>query len=575
MKTRGILGISEEHDAGIALIDRGRFVFAANEERYSRVKFQIGTPTRALARLGEFLTRQKRLFPQEVAVASTFHVESDMGDWFSLNWPYSLLDGILSQTKLERWLWGTPVGAKLLQFLGSFQQLARKRKLVKLLKAQGIASSKISFIDHHLAHAASVYYSAPWKNCLVITQDASGDGWGSRVFVGRGGKLTPVHAVPFFHSPGYYYAYVTQILGFKLGREGKVTGLAASGDPTWTLPIFLKEMSYDGSKGYLNHGLFREAEIKRLKQLLTGASREDIAAGVQRHLELMLTVYVRDMLKLYAPKLPTKLAVAGGVFANVRLNQKIAALPEVESLWIYPHMGDGGLAAGAALALLGRRGLLPQKLPHVYLGDQPDEAQIAAALVRYQDKISVAEPADLAGTVAKLLSSGKVVAVVRGAMEYGPRALGHRTLLYQATDPTVNDWLNKRLKRSEFMPFAPILLASDLPRYFTDWEKVLPSLPYMTVTVNCNRRCKKEAPAIVHVDGTARPQIVKREIEPFMYEILIAYRKLTGKRILINTSFNIHEEPIVRTSEDALKTFLDGHIDVLILGKRMITLKLK
>ena len=152
-------------------------------------------------------------------------------------------------------------------------------------------------------------------------------------------------------------------------------------------------------------------------------------------------------------------------------------------------------------------------------------------------------------------------------MEYGPRALGNRSLLYQATDPTVNSWLNKRLKRNEFMPFAPILKKEHLKKYFLGYKKVLGCLRYMTVTLECTAACKKEAPAIVHVDNTARPQIVEKKINPFMYELLTEYRRYTKKNILINTSYNIHEEPIVQSPMQAIKTFLDGSIDALVLDK--------
>lgn len=569
-----VLGISTEHDAGVVLLEKGRLTWAANEERYSRRKFQTGTPKSALAKLAQELKTKNKTLPQNIAVASIYHVDTNLGDIFALPPFFEFLEKVMSITSLDRLFWGTCLGAAILKVLAPAQQGKRRSHLGKILASHGVRHPHFTFVDHHYCHAAGAYYTSGWSDCVVITQDASGDGLCSKVFLGENGKLRQLYAVPFYHSPGYYYAYVTQILGFKLGREGKVTGLAASGNSTRTLPILLKEMTYrEDLYSYRNHGLFRKAEIRRLTRKLSGFSREDVAAGAQKHLELMVVSYIRDMLRQFAPKLPAKLAVAGGVFANVRLNQKIAALPEVSSLWIYPHMGDGGLAAGAALAVAAQSGLKPRKLPHAYLGDAPSQEEIEETLKQFAYKLRVKRPTDLVGEIAKLLAKGKVVAVVRGPMEYGPRALGHRSLLYQATDPTVNDWLNQRLRRSEFMPFAPILLESDLPRYFTDWKKVRPSLPYMTVTVDCNRRCKKEAPAIVHVDGTARPQIIRREVEPFMHAVLAAYRKATGRRILINTSYNIHEEPIVRTATDAIKTFLDGHLDALVIEDYLITLK--
>lgn len=600
-----VLGISAEHDGGVALLENGRLTWAANEERYSRVKFQTGWPELALARLDEELNNRGINWPEMIAVASKFHIENNLGHWQEMSPQYEILERIFSVTRLDRLLWGSEWGARTLSYLGRLQQMARQRQISDILARFGQKKPQVIFVDHHAAHAAGAYYSSGWEKCLVITQDASGDGYCSKVFVGEAGKLTQVHAVPFFHSPGHYYEYVTMMFGFKLGREGKVTGLAAYGDPDKTFPVFWRECSYNRWRNsYINHALYRKAELRRLQRLLQGFTREDIAAGVQKHLEVIMTSYITDLISRFGGAKKVRLAVAGGVFANVRLNQKVAQLPGVASLWIYPHMGDGGLAAGAAWWVAGQSSdIKSEKMSNVYLGDDApgsgpamrvshDSLQFdremkstspyqiyRSEVETHHEKPSRMSPKQeiitkynyLAYRVAKLLSRGKVVAIVQGAMEYGPRALGHRSLLVAATDKTVNDWLNRRLKRSEFMPFAPILKKEDVARYFTGWRKAAPSLPFMTVTVDCNDRCKKEAPAIVHVDGTARPQLVDKKITPFIYEILTEYRKLTGLRILINTSYNIHEQPIVRTAEEAMQTFRDGNIDALVINDRLIS----
>jgi len=569
-----VLGISEEHDAGIALVENGKILLASNEERYTRKKVQRGFPKNALDWCINRIIKMGIGFPERIVIASKFHVSSNLGDWQNMDWKFELLENFFSCTHLDRFLWGSKLGPKLLIFLGNIQQLVRKKRIGDELKKRGLNFSELMFIDHHTCHGSSAYFASGWNECLVITQDASGDGICSKVFFCRNGKLEEKHSVPFFHSPGHYYEYVTFMLGFKIGREGKVTGLAARGDPSATFPIFMKELNYDkNSQRYINHGLYRKAEINKLRKKLKNFSVEDIAAGVQKHLEVIMINYIRDMIRKYASKFPVKLALAGGVFANVRLNQKIAALPEVKSLFIFPHMGDGGLAAGAALSLFCDKGLKPTPLSNVYFGDDLNAEEIELVLNKYKRKFSVTKPRGLAESVAKLLANDKVVAIVRGRMEYGPRALGHRSLLYKSFDPTVNIWLNRRLRRSEFMPFAPIIRREDLPLYFSNWEKVLPSLPFMTVALNCNERCKKEAPAIVHVDGTARPQVLEKGVENFVYDILSSYFKLTKLRILINTSFNMHEQPIVRNAQDAVLTFLEGHIDYLVLEDRLITLK--
>ncbi len=569
-----VLGFSEEHDSGVALVRGNSVVWAANEERYSRIKFHRGVPRMSLEEALSWCRNKGYELPSRVAVASIFHVSEGLGDWTHLAPRYELAERIFSFTRMDRFLWGSSLGPSLLKVLAPVQGIERRTRIRSLLSSCGLVPREVTFVDHHTAHAAGAYYTSGFDNCMIITQDASGDGYCSKVFTGRNGQIQEVHAVPFFHSPGHYYEYVTLLFGFKIGREGKVTGLAARGNPDKTYPIFLSQMSYDpASSLYINHGLYRKAEMRRLAGLLKGFSREDIAAGVQKHLEMMMTQYVADMIRTHWENTPVRLVVTGGVFANVKLNQRIVALPSVASLFVYPHMGDGGLAAGAALYTEGQREKIhPKKITHVYLGDKPTD-DVLSTISPFGNRLSWNKPANLPERVAAYLAQGKVVAIVRGNMEYGPRALGHRTLLSQATDPTVNDWLNKRLKRSEFMPFAPIIRAEDADRYFENWKKALPSLPFMTVTVNCNRRCKKEAPAVVHVDGSARPQFVYKDTEPFIYGVLSEYRKLTGLRVLINTSFNIHEQPIVRTALEAIQTFLEGHIDVLVVEDFVIVPK--
>lgn len=565
-----ILGISEEHDAGIAYLEEGKLVWAANEERYTRKKFQRGIPIQALTTLKQELLRQQKPLPHTVVIGSRFHVSEGLGEWLHLDPTYDLLERIVSMLKLDKYIFGTWLGPAIINSLGSMNLAERERKIRRAFAELHWPVKTLRFYDHHLSHAFGAYIFGKKNPCVVVTQDASGDGLCSTAWIGKNGVLHSITTRPFFHSPGHYYEYVTLLFGFKIGREGKVTGLAAQGDPTYTFPIFLKEFSYDTQKKiYRNHGKYRRAEMQRLKILLSPFCREDIAAGIQKHLEYIMTCYIKDLIEISHLPTPVDVVVSGGVFANVKLNQVIGQLKEVKSLAVYPHMGDGGLAAGAAFLYGSSKNIPVMMADDVYLGDVPEE--LATVQKKYRKSLIFTKPMSLARETAHLLSKGKVVAVVRGRMEYGPRALGHRSLLSQATDPSVNDWLNKRLKRSEFMPFAPILKAQYLKKYFTNWEKVEACLPYMTVTVNCTDLCKREAPAIVHVDGTARPQVVTKISEPFIFDVLGEYEKKTKLRILINTSYNIHEQPIVRTSEEALKTFEEGNIDALVLNDWLVT----
>jgi carbamoyltransferase len=222
---------------------------------------------------------------------------------------------------------------------------------------------------------------------------------------------------------------------------------------------------------------------------------------------------------------------------------------------------------GAALALWARRAphATPTRWHHAFLGPSWTAPEIEGLLGKTSG-VRWRRARDPEREIARLLAEGKVVARCAGRMEYGPRALGNRSILAQATDPTVNDWLNKRLRRTEFMPFAPILLAEDAPHYLKDFDaRSAYAAEFMTITYDVTERCRREAPAVVHVDGTARPQLVTQSSNPPVRRILEHYKALTGLAVLINTSFNIHEEPIVCSPQDALRAFRDGRLDALAL----------
>ena len=261
--------------------------------------------------------------------------------------------------------------------------------------------------------------------------------------------------------------------------------------------------------------------------------------------------------------------LAGGVGANVKLNQRIAELGGAGRVFVHPAMGDGGTGVGATLAVLLARGeAASREWETCFLGRDYAEDELAAAL--RQAGLDAARPADWPAEVAALLAGGKVVARFGGAMEYGPRALGNRSVLCAATDPAVNDRLNERLGRTEFMPFAPATLAEHAAERYRLVDRLELTARFMTVTVPCTDLFRRESPAAVHVDGTARPQLVRREDNPGLHAILEAYRLRTGIPTLINTPFNMHEEPIVCTPEDAIRAFREGRLDALSMGPFLV-----
>lgn len=264
-------------------------------------------------------------------------------------------------------------------------------------------------------------------------------------------------------------------------------------------------------------------------------------------------------------------ALSGGVFANVKLNQRVAALSEVDSIWVFPDMGDGGLSVGAAyLSIRDRSGseLRSKKLSNVYLGPEFDDSVIIAAAKG--GGLKVEKSADIALDTAKLLADNIIVGWFQGRMEYGPRALGHRSILIHPGDRSMNDKINKRLKRTEFMPFAPSCLYEYADELFVNWNKSRHSSEFMTVTYDVNPDWIEKLAAVVHIDNTARPQVVKKENEPLYWQVIYEFQKITGLPAISNTSFNIHEEPIVCTPDDAVRSFLQGAVDVLVMGDYVV-----
>jgi len=569
---RIVLGVHAGHDAGAAVVRDGRLVACVNEERLNRKKLFWGWPQRSIPEV----LRLAGVAPADVdlvAVAGTSGSAKEFGEkgYHDLGLARGMVS-TLSKGPIAGVLLGQESGVALVRSLMRVRHAVTKRAMRRRLRALGIRA-ETAFVDHHRCHSASAYYTSGWESCLAISLDGSGDGYCSRIYLCLAGQMELLHSVPSYHSPGYYYNYVTHLLGFTpLRHEGKITGLAAYGNAERLLPLFRTRLGYDAAKGsFVNRGRWMTAECDYLRARLADQPREDVAAAVQRNTEDVVAAYVRDAVGRTGAR---RLALSGGVFSNVRLNQVVWNRSEVEEIYVHPHMGDGGLAAGAALdcAWRERKGPYePVALEHAYLGPAYSDYEIERALTRYPE-LTVRRPADLAGEVARELQKGRVVARFDGGMEYGPRALGNRSVLCHARDPSINDWLNQRLNRTEFMPFAPVTIDGQAEEFFTRFDAAhCKAARYMTVTYGVTPRCVREAPAIVHVDRTARPQVVSRELNPGYHAIVEAYGRLTGSPILVNTSFNMHEEPIVNDPDVAIRSFLRGGLDLLVLGPFLVT----
>lgn len=527
-----ILGIHDGHDAGAALIE-GERLFAVNEERLNRVKKYRGFPELSVRKV------------MEMADAS-------------------------------------PEDVEIIAVAGIFRKQKRLQELEANLRAifGGDFKRKILFVEHHLAHSASAYYTSGWRDALVVSIDAAGDGLSSSIYVARDGEMVRIAQSTYIDSLGDFYASITELLGFKpMRHEGKVMSLAAYGRPKYNLSaiIELNGLTFDNHLGVigveatrklaelfdypLRHA--REIALQMKRGKLDGVLQKkaiEIAASAQKHLEKL----VEELgLELKGYDLPV--AYAGGVAQNVKANAVLRRVLGDDNLWVFPAMDDGGLAFGAAVFVKAQMERLdgkwrPFKLEHVYLGPAYGKDEVEGFLrsegVEYEE-------VDVPSFVADALEEGKLVGFFQGAMEFGPRALGNRSILVDPRDESVKERLNVALRRDVFQPFAPSMLWERAGDYLED----LNGTPneFMTMSYTASEEFRREAPAVLHVDGTTRPQAVRREVNPTYYGVIKAFERRSGLAAVLNTSFNMHGEPIVCSPADALKTFRNAGLDVLVV----------
>ncbi len=570
-----VLGVHTGHDAGAALVRDGKIVAAVNEERLTRKKLYWGWPTLAIPEVLRLAGVSARDV-DAVAVGGTSGSAKEFGEkgYRDLGFARETMSK-LSKGPVAGVLLGQQTGVSVVRTLMKLRHAVTKRAMKKQLLAADVAAP-IHYVDHHRAHNASAYHTSGWEDCLAVSLDGSGDGYCSRVYVCRNGRMELVNSIPSYHSPGYYYNYVTHMLGFTpLRHEGKITGLAAYGDPSACIDVFRSRLAYDSKKtSFVNKGRWMTAECDYLENALDGHSRDDIAAAVQKNTEDVVAGYIRDLAAQSGAK---RVVLSGGVFANVKVNQVLWERSEVDEIFVHPHMGDGGLAAGAALDHYFETNLdagVPyeaEAIDDAYLGASYSDDEIERTL-RTFDELDVQRPENFAHAVADKLVQRQVVARFDGGMEYGPRALGNRSVLCHTGDASINDWLNERLNRTEFMPFAPVTIDGRAEEYFKNFDaNRCRATRFMTCTYDVTDKCAKEAPATVHVDNTARPQVVRRQDNPGYHDIIEAFGEKTGTPVLVNTSFNMHEEPIVNDPDVAVRSFLRGGLDALAIGPFLVT----
>jgi carbamoyltransferase len=551
-----IVGMSAHfHDSACCVLAGGSLVAAAQEERFTRVKHDASLPRHA--------------FRWCLAKAGLTITDVDCIAWYE--------DPI---AKLDRQLWmGLPQVPPLApQFLFRLDAARPERELRELLGWEG----RIAFIPHHLAHAASAYDFSGWTDAAILTVDAVGEWTTTSYGRGAGADIDLFEEVRFPHSLGLYYSAITSYLGFDVNdAEYKVMGLAPYGRPRYVEQVRTLIEDLPGGQFRLNLRYFDFCGGARMfsEELCTLFDRgprepesafDDFACDVARSAQLVLEEILLAKARWLHQRVGSRrLCMAGGVALNCVANGRILRESSFEELFVQPAASDAGAALGAAtMAHRQLTGAAPPRLrlDHVFLGPEPSPDEIGALYRGSGAHVEVfPDDAALAEHVAGRLASGEVIGWCRGAMEFGPRALGNRSILADPRDPSVRDRINALVKKREaFRPFAPAVLAERAGDHF-DLDR---ATPFMIET--CQVRSPLGLPAITHVDGSARPQTVDARTNPGFEALLRAFERRTGCPILLNTSFNMRGEPIVCTAVEALLCFIRSDLDCLVLGNSVL-----
>jgi carbamoyltransferase len=563
-----ILGINcFKHDASASLLVDGVPVAAVEEERLSRVKHDGAFPGRAIRHC--------------LAAAG---IEAEQLDHVA----FYMLPGLVFRENLTYWPRHLLTGGGLsgLGFWGSQLWAGAKMRsipsMVRELLGHELGGATFHFVEHHPAHAAAGFFASGFESAALLTLDGVGER-----DTGTAGTYDPdgyriLRRMRFPHSPGFFYSAVTDYLGFRPDNdEYKVMGLASYGKPTH-LDLFRKLISVDPEgmlkvdTGYFTYQTgnrkryFGEALVRAL-----GPAREtdgeieqhhaDIAHSAQKALEEAVLQLARELREETGE---TRLVISGGVGLNCVMNGRLLREAGYREMYPMPAPHDAGTSLGAAwhvdrVVLGNRRPLF--EMPHLYLGPAFDEAAVEEEL--RGDKISFTRPDDLPATVASLLEQGKVVGWFQGGAEFGPRALGNRSIIADPRRTEMQDLVNACVKRrEEFRPFAPSVLEEKAGQWFTGCARS----PHMILVFDVPENLRDQLPAVTHVDGTARVHTVSSAANPLYHQLIGEFEKLTGVPVILNTSFNVKGEPIVTTPREAVRTFFGTGMDALAIGPFLV-----
>jgi len=551
------LNYSQMHDSSACLVRDGELLFAVAEERISRLKHDAGFPHHAIRACLEFA----KVAPSDLDEVcfgwpppGPFFLH-DLKCYATRRMPLTYLN-LLNSTRYFLSAWHQHGGAN--RFLRQF----------------GPTKARMRFVDHHFAHALSAYAYSGFDQAAVVVMDGRGAWEATSIWHGNSGRLDHVLTIPWPKSLGLFYAEFTQQLGFqKYSDEWKVMGLAPYGEPEVNLQEFIRpeDLPYwvnvrllGESASGLYAGMVERLGPQRAPESDITGHHKNIAYAVQDACELAVMSLARYAVQLTRCR---DLCLCGGVALNSKANGKIAASSVADRLFVQPAAGDDGVALGAALApYLDDRGRVPNSpMRRADFGPSFDDSAVEAALKTY--KLRYTRVSDPAKTAAALLAEGKILGWFQGRMEFGPRALGCRSILADPRDPEMNAKVNSAVKfREWWRPFAPSMLAEKAGDYL---ESATDS-PFMILTAQVRPEKRSLIPAVTHVDGSARPQTVEREIHPLYWRLIDEFGKITGVYVVMNTSFNLRGEAIVHTPTDALRTFFSSGMDALVIGSFLV-----
>ena len=563
-----VLGLTTLGDAAASLICDGQIVAAAEEERFSRVKHHSGFP---------YLAIQYCLDEAGITMADVAHVALYWKPWILRHKAMQAIKAATISTDMFR----ARVDRGVEQVSKSYLGMLRYPREIR--QHFGPSNFKFHYFEHHVCHAASAFYLSPFESAAVLTMDGTGEETTTMFSRGAGVNLKPLKRIKLPHSLGQFYSAVTNFIGFDMfaGDEWKLMGLAAYGEPIYKDFFSSRILSANGNGDFhlnirtLDHHLAKHYQFPDELIQELGPARQpdeqieqrhmDIAASAQKVLEDVVLKLLQNLHEQTGEK---NLCLAGGVAFNSVMNGRIMQESAFENFFIQPAAGDAGCSLGAAY-LVHHKVLKQPRAPemeHAYYGPGFSSEECAAVLKEAGLAFETLAEDELVSRVAKMIADGAIVGWFHGRMEFGPRALGRRSFLADPRRADMRELLNEKVKLREwFRPLAPSMLEEASPKIFGIDHRD----PFMVTVISVREEMRDAIPAVVHVDGTARPQTVSRKTNPRYWKLLKEFERIAGVPVLLNTSFNI-QEPIVCKPADAVRTFQAASFDALILEDHLV-----